>query len=87
MMNKAIIFWDDQDTNNIGWAWRSADGSESGSIDNTEAVEYLHALNGGAAGLQDGRLALAAELSYEGIDAASADFVDSNGQHIGPLFP
>ena len=66
MENTITIYWDAQDSNNPGFAWRNDD--ESGQIDDEDAEQYLRDLVNGEGGTVTGRDALEKEMLSIGYE-------------------
>jgi len=86
MTTRTIVFWDTQDSNNPGWAWRTTtpDGG-SGEINEPDACEFLRCVENGYSCSVSGREALAAELRSAGVDPWTVRYVDCLGNDIGEM--
>lgn len=87
MTTKTEIFWDDQDPNNTGWAFRMRQTDSNGHL----IHEDSGAIDGSAADaldcLNDGHEPDADDIAILRRDFYDATFSDKNGTEVGELFP
>lgn len=87
MNTKTEIFWETQDPHNHGWAFRAVQTDEHGDRMHEEsggiegpAAKALDCINAGYEPNAD-------DLAVLHRDFPDAEFIDTNGIEVGPLFP